>query len=246
MTVATIAGVRFTTTEDLFETDDTGFFDIDVTAEWVTPGPEVPGAAFAAPDHTYIWVDTDAHHVRLPDLSEGTADRSWQLRQAAPIVTAAFGKLTLHASAVNHNGTVVAFIGATGVGKTTLAWELSKAGMPAVADDLLPIRFSEDPYVPLPDTPGPDDSLPLGAMCFLSRDADTLSITALDAGTALQHHINNGFGEHGDTATWAFQFDGYHRIAESTPHVELVIPDDRARLTEVTKTLTDELEGVVR
>jgi hypothetical protein len=46
------------------------------------------------------------------------------------------GLLPLHASAVEHNGGVIAFLGASGAGKSTLAACLHRRGHPIVADDI--------------------------------------------------------------------------------------------------------------
>ena len=51
------------------------------------------------------------------------------------------GELVLHASAVDVGGRAVAFCGAPGMGKSTLATLLSQAGMPLVTDDVLRVTF---------------------------------------------------------------------------------------------------------
>jgi hypothetical protein len=51
------------------------------------------------------------------------------------------GQLVLHASALDVGGQVVAFCGAPGMGKSTLAALLSFAGMPLMTDDVLRVSF---------------------------------------------------------------------------------------------------------
>ncbi len=51
------------------------------------------------------------------------------------------GMLVLHASAVSIGGGVVAFVGESGLGKSSLAAALHGLGCPLVADDLTPVRF---------------------------------------------------------------------------------------------------------
>jgi hypothetical protein len=51
-------------------------------------------------------------------------------------------ELVLHASALDLGGRAVAFCGAPGLGKSTLATLLSQAGMPLVTDDVLRVTFS--------------------------------------------------------------------------------------------------------
>ncbi len=228
MTATTLAGIRFVTDENLVEADDSGFSDVEVTAVWVEPGEMDLGTPVVAPGQTFFWVNRESRTVWLPALRDSDIMRAWQLRQIAAGVAACFDRLTIHASAVAIDGSVVALCAASEAGKSTLAWSLVKEGATPISDDLLPIRFCDRPCVP-----HDDDQLPLSGIYFLSRDNATLSATPLDASTALQRHIENGFGEHGESDTWAFQFDAYHRLATGTRHFDLVIPDDRWRLSEV-------------
>jgi len=58
------------------------------------------------------------------------------------------GLLVLHASAVNINNYVVAFLGAKNKGKSTVALEFYENGYPIVADDYIPIYFENSiPFV---------------------------------------------------------------------------------------------------
>jgi hypothetical protein len=57
-----------------------------------------------------------------------------------PLVFADAGSLVLHASAVQMNVGVVAFVGPTGVGKSTIASELGRRGYPLVADDCVVVE----------------------------------------------------------------------------------------------------------
>jgi hypothetical protein len=52
------------------------------------------------------------------------------------------GQLVLHASAVDADGTALAFIGQSGQGKTTMATLMCAEGYPLVADDLLPVEVT--------------------------------------------------------------------------------------------------------
>lgn len=54
------------------------------------------------------------------------------------------GFLVLHASAVKINSYAVAFLGFSGMGKSTLAMALNKAGYPLLTDDILAIQFDEN------------------------------------------------------------------------------------------------------
>jgi hypothetical protein len=231
------AGVRFVTEASLIEADDSEFSDLEVTVEWVPPDSSGYGDPIAAPERTYLWVDSDEHRMWLPMLKDTDIMRSWQLRQAAPVVAACFDRLTIHAGAVAIDDKVIAFCGASGVGKSSLAWALVKSGAQPISDDLLPIRFNDSPYVPHGDA-----QLPLESVLFLSRGSSGPDTSTLDDSAALQRHVENGFGEHHESAVWAFQFDAYHRLATGALHEDLVIPDDRSRLPEVAEWLTTHMQ----
>ena len=225
--VATIGGVSFTMDVPLLGTDDTGFSDLALEARWFSgEPPDQP--PIGAPMELVFWLDHDTRVVHLPVIDDHVEIRGWQLRQVAPAVAACFERLTLHASAVVVDRGVVAFVGGSGVGKSTMAWTLTKAGAKAVSDDLLPIRFDDDPYVPTVDA-----EHPIAAVCFLERSGDMLEASSLSSAEALQRHLVNGFGEHGRPEAWQFQFDAYHRLAVASPHVALTVPDDRSRLPEI-------------
>ena len=234
MPSATIGGVRFTMDRALVSVDDSGFSDLDLTATWFIGDPPA-GTRIAAPMDLTIWLERSTRTVHLPVIDDHVEMRGWQLRQVAPTVAACFERLTLHASAVGIDGRIVAFVGESGVGKSTLAWALVKAGADPVSDDLLPIRFdASTAYVPTPFGPSP-----IAAVCFLARHKDILTIGAAGGAASLRSHVHNGFGEHSEPDVWKFQFDAYHRLVEGAPHVDLVIPDDSDRVTDVADHIID-------
>ena len=59
------------------------------------------------------------------------------------------GRTVLHASAVERDGTAVAFLGHSGMGKSTLAALLCAAGARVVSDDVVPVASGDWPLVPL-------------------------------------------------------------------------------------------------
>ncbi|HSJ27072.1 MAG TPA: hypothetical protein VLB67_02610, partial [Acidimicrobiia bacterium] len=214
--------------------DDSGFSDLDLTTAWFTGDPP-SGTRLSAPMGLTLWLERSTHTVHLPVIDDHVEMRGWQLRQVAPTVAACFERLTLHASAVGIDGRIVAFVGESGVGKSTLAWALVKAGADPVSDDLLPIRFD----AATAHVPTPFGASPIAAVCFLSRRKDILTIGPVGAAGALRSHVHNGFGEHSEPDVWKFQFDAYHRLVEGSPHVDLVIPDDRARVPAVADHIID-------
>lgn len=59
------------------------------------------------------------------------------------------GSTVLHASAVERDGTAIAFVGHSGMGKSTLAALMCAAGARVVSDDVVPVADGARPRVPL-------------------------------------------------------------------------------------------------
>jgi hypothetical protein len=74
----------------------------------------------------------------LPDVEERVI-RSYIVKAALAAVLLQRGKLILHASGVSIGGAGVAFVGASGMGKSTTSAALHARGHPVIADDLLGI-----------------------------------------------------------------------------------------------------------
>jgi len=74
-----------------------------------------------------------------PGVSRTTIDHLY-LNQSLPLALSLQKKLVLHGSAVEIDGVAVAFIGAAGRGKSTLAASFAINGMPFLTDDSLTIR----------------------------------------------------------------------------------------------------------
>ena len=80
-------------------------------------------------------LDPDGQRLKLSnDVGEMLTSL---LRALAPKLLALQGELVLHASAVELNGIVIAFTGASGAGKTTTARTLTEAGGQIVCEDQL-------------------------------------------------------------------------------------------------------------
>lgn len=234
----TIGGLALLVEEPLPELEPDGFSDRSLRVRFLSESAfqalEAPGLRRVQGQMGLSGViDPDSSKCWLPDTYVDAIDRSWQLRQMAPIFSAVLDRLVLHSGAVELDESVIAFVGESGVGKSTLARFVSDRGHPHVADDLLPVRF-----VPNPNAPVEGRMLPVGAICLLSRaNTDVITIEPLTAVVALQGLIRHGFGEHGDPVSWGFQFDAYHRLVEAVPVFELIVPDDVAALPQVAETL---------
>jgi len=227
----TLGGIRFHVPVELYAPDD-DFFDVEIDVEWVPKDAEPKGVRVDAPSGLSVWIDTERALILLPVIHEQEFVWLWQLRQVTPIVAAWHNKLTLHASAVSINDAAYAFVGGSGQGKSTLAWELTKAGAKPVADDLACIRFDEDPHIALSN-----QLVPIAKIFFVSLTGDGLHIAPTTKSEALQMHLHNGFGEHGEPRVWGFQFDTCHRLVEAVPHFNLAVPKDRDQLPSIVEQL---------
>jgi len=99
--------------------DDTGCFDID------TAGDEI------------VW--------RAPESVSEEAARLDLIGRVLAMAMHAAGDVCFHASAVAVDGEAIAFLGAKGFGKSTLAWALVRAGARLLTDDTLRVQLDATP-----------------------------------------------------------------------------------------------------
>ncbi len=153
------------------------------------------------------------------------------LRRALPFAAALQGRVLLHASAVACPGGVAAFVGPSGVGKSSLARALSALGLAAVADDLLPL--ADPPHHAGVLLPGGGKVRPLTRLCFLQRQAGLRrpALTPLAEAELLELLLRNGFGELPLPQIWSLQFERYGQLARRVPGFLLRLPDDPAAVT---------------
>jgi hypothetical protein len=76
------------------------------------------------------------------------------LDQVMPLILSRQGHLVVHASAVLTPEGALAFVGATGQGKSTLASSFSKQGFPFLTDDCLVLKEENGELVATPSYPG--------------------------------------------------------------------------------------------
>ena len=79
--------------------------------------------------------------------------RDLYLNQVLPMLQGHGGELVIHASGVAIGGGAVAFVAATGRGKSTLAAAFARAGMPFLSDDGLRLSASGGRYFASPNRP---------------------------------------------------------------------------------------------
>ena len=95
------------------------------------------GYLLSFPGLAEFLVDEDGRRVSARSLPDTAAEtlRHLLLDQVLPRVLAWRGRLVLHSGAVRVGERVVAFLGGTGTGKSTLVASLHAAGHPALTDD---------------------------------------------------------------------------------------------------------------
>lgn len=99
--------------------DDTGRFDIDTSGR------------------TIVW--------RAPEAASVDAARLDIMGRVLATAMHAAGDVCFHASAVAIEGKAIAFLGAKGVGKSTFAWALVRAGARLLTDDTLRVQLGATP-----------------------------------------------------------------------------------------------------
>ncbi len=89
--------------------------------------------------------------------ADGTPENTWRhllLDQVFPLALSLRGELVLHGSATALPSGAAAFLGAAGIGKSTLAASFAREGFPAITDDCLLLRGEGDRILAVPSYPG--------------------------------------------------------------------------------------------
>jgi hypothetical protein len=103
--------------------------------------PSTSGYVFTNAGAPVLSLDANAGSLELaPGTNHESLDLSSLLLGIAPKVAALRGLFVLHASAASLNGTIVAFCGESGAGKTTTVRAVGGAGAKVVSEDKLVIR----------------------------------------------------------------------------------------------------------
>jgi hypothetical protein len=95
---------------------------------------------------------TEVHGWPAPGVQPGTVQHLY-LNQALPLALSRQGKLVLHASAVVVDGAVLAFVGDSGRGKSTLAASFATQGARFLTDDGLLLECSDGQLIAFPSHP---------------------------------------------------------------------------------------------
>lgn len=85
----------------------------------------------------------------IPDIPEETISHLF-LDIVTPLILTQLASLVLHASAVSISGEVIAFLGGTGQGKSTITASLGQKGFPVLTDDCLVIEEKDNRFLGIP------------------------------------------------------------------------------------------------
>jgi hypothetical protein len=160
---------------------------------WVRFGRVPHGFLIEFPDLARFSLAADGSAVDVEPLGETPAYtvRHLLLNQVLPVVLGRRGRLVLHASAIAIDDAVIAFVGRSGVGKSTLAAACCGAGARLVTDDALVLVEGGDTQI--------WTAVPSYASLRLSADISELLPWAAGPGERVAHYSDKArFGpEHG-------------------------------------------------
>jgi hypothetical protein len=114
--------------------------------DWVRFGRRAGSFVLEFPGRARFVIAEDGAHVELAPVTPVAEDTLRQLlmHQVLPLVLSRRGRVVVHASAVSIDGGVVAFVGPTDAGKSTLAAACCRAGATHVTDDALVLVEADD------------------------------------------------------------------------------------------------------
>ena len=192
----------------------------------VGPRPPVSGYAVPPGESGTAWLRLDGRLLLLA----GEGDWGARVRRLVPYASWLQGLPLLHAAAVEADGSALALIGRSEIGKSTLSRLLCRHGYRARYEDLTPCRTGGEGYV-IPSSNR--SAAPLGALVFVARVHRRRPATEpLSPASAVRWLARNGWGDLALADLWRAQFDFYTELAAATPAARLLMPDDRSRLQE--------------
>jgi hypothetical protein len=112
------------------------------------------GYLVSGPEYGAHLLSADGRHLRC--FPEGTPDGGWQrmlVAQVLPFAALLHGLEAFHASAVVQGGEVIALLGPSRSGKTSLALELCARGASFMADDVLALETRDGALFANPGSP---------------------------------------------------------------------------------------------
>ena len=219
-----LAGVYLVTSEEISDLPQAGNTDAMANILFFEPSKPPPNW-FAFPpekDNPYALISPDGLGIIIRPKSLPREQRATAIRQVIPFASALQNKIILHA-AIELDDTAYAFVGASGVGKSTLAEQFANLGVTVISDDLLPVRYGASQIMTFPHY------LPLKSIFFLDR-APTFSSKKLPAKQYLQNLLKHGFGEVPAPQAWQHQFEFYQKIIQYSQGYQLHLVDDSTQI----------------
>lgn len=179
------------------------------------------------------------------------------LRAAAPHVLALRGEIVLHASAIVHRGASIAFVAASGTGKTTIAALLEKCGRRVLSEDLvaldrdLRVRHDGERAVrawaesrahlahPLAQSKGPTS--PLAAVMLVERveGLDRARIERAQSIAGMASLFENAFIELPVPHVWARALDVSRKLVARRIVYTMQVPEGRRALSRAVRDWSD-------
>ncbi len=123
---------------------------------WLLLGKRTRDYLLRFPDLADFLVSASGKNICCCPHAETPAEtvRHLFLDQVLPLVLSQRGRVVLHASAVAAPEGAIAFLGATGAGKSTLAGSFCRFGWPLLTDDCFLLREQAGRIVVVPSYPG--------------------------------------------------------------------------------------------
>jgi hypothetical protein len=123
--------------------------------DWLRFGQTAAGYLLDFPDLVRFLISPDARSVHV-EPAAGTPDvtvRHLMLNQVLPLVLSQRGRFVMHAAAVAVGDEVLALVGPTGSGKSTLVAACGRLGATVVADDSLVLHRRGSQWLAVPSYP---------------------------------------------------------------------------------------------
>lgn len=237
-----VSGLRVATDRPLVELEPRDDGEVDLQVLFRTdPGSEVEAGVLASADSSgdwfklmdqesaLAWIRADGRLALVAEAEALVQGFDVLVRRVVPFAAAVQDRVLLHASAVLADSGVHAFIGARGVGKSTLAVRLGEQGLPVLSEDLL-LCLPSDSGVVIPGTQksAVEDSGPsLEAVYFIESAPGLRGVGMEELGEeeCFKRLLQHGFGELGVPKIWAARFELYSIIAEQCMAYRLEVPD---------------------
>lgn len=242
-----VSGLRVSTDRPLVEAEPCSEVEVDLQVLFrPDPGSEVEVGVMSSADSSgdwfklmdqeaaLAWIRADGKLALVAEDEALVQGFDVLVRRVVPFAAALQDWVLLHASAVLAGDGVHAFIGASGVGKSTLAELLGKQGLTVLAEDLLHCLPTDSGIViPSSQERSAGESGPsLQAVYFIERHPmlTAIRLEEMQEEECFKRLLQHGFGELAVPKIWAAQFELYSIIAEQCRAYSLKVPDSLGRL----------------